>query len=248
MTPPHRTPSASGAGGATDALVVFAKEPVPGRVKTRLVPPFSPQQAAEFYAAMLDDVLDSSASLARELGIGAWLAVDPPGALRALARRAPTGFRVVPQRGANLGERMGWAVREAFASGARRVLIRGSDSPAVDGEKIRSALTALSESDLVVSPDLDGGYNLVGLRVPAPGLFDHPMSTRTVLEDTLANARAAGLRCDLQEPAFDIDTAEDLVHLARARRGPNRTEITKLCSRTLAYLDERALWPDPRWA
>ena len=139
------------------------------------------------------------------------------------------------------------AYARAF-DGASRVLIRGSDSPAVDGGKIRSALTALSESDLVVLPDLDGGYNLVGLRVPAPGLFDHPMSTRTVLEDTLANARAAGLRCDLQEPAFDIDTAEDLVHLARARSGPNRAEITKLCFRTLAYLDERALWPDPRWA
>ena len=72
---------------------------------------------------------------------------------------------------------MTWAVREAAAAGAQRILLRGSDSPTLDAEVVREALAALREFDLVLRPDYDGGYSLVGLRRPAAGLFDHPMST-----------------------------------------------------------------------
>jgi glycosyltransferase A (GT-A) superfamily protein (DUF2064 family) len=139
---------------------------------------------------------------------------------------------------------MTWAVREAAAAGARRILLRGSDSPLLDAPALAAALAALDDHDLALSPDRDGGYGLVGLRAPCAGLFAHPMSTRTVLEDTLAHARAAGLRAWLGAPGGDIDTAEDLRWLARTRaREPDL--CARLCPRTLAFLDERALWPGP---
>ena len=220
------------------AIVVFAKAPLPGQVKTRMTPPLSPEQAAELYAALLADVLAATAGIADELDLEPVVAVHPRSACRAIAGRAPPQFRVVAQRGADLSQRMGWAVREAAAAGARRVLLRGSDSPVLDAKNVGAALAALERADLVLCPDRDGGYNLVGLRRPAPGLFAHAMSTHSVLSDTLANARALGLRASLQDASFDLDAIEDLRWLAAARDG----DVTHLCSRTLAYLDEHDLW------
>jgi rSAM/selenodomain-associated transferase 1 len=222
----------------TAALVVFAKAPRPGFVKTRMTPPFSPAEACALYVAMLDDVLEASARAAAELGIDPVLAVHPPDACAALARSAPAAFRVIAQRGADLGARMAWAVDELAAGGASPVLIRGSDSPALGPETLIGALAALREHDLVLSPDRDGGYNLVGLCRPMPGLFAHAMSTPSVLDDTLSNARRLGLRYHVLADGFDVDTVEDLAWLAEARR----TGAAALCPRTLALLDEWGGW------
>ena len=230
-------------GSLRGVLLVLAKQPAPGRVKTRMVPPLSPQQACVLYCEMLQDVLITTSRIAVELGLAPILAVDPPRAASALARSAPTVFRVVPQRGADLGERIEWAIREAAASGADRILLRGSDSPILDREQIEAALLRLDDVDLVLSPDLGSGYNLLGVRKPTPGLFDHPMSTRTVLEDTLANAAALSLRAAVQRASFDIDTASDLNRLAAARAGRCGASVAKLCPRTLAFLDTQDLWP-----
>jgi hypothetical protein len=230
-------------GRPAGALVVFAKLPVPGQVKTRMVPPLTARQAADLYSELLGDVLAASAQMARSLGLVPSLAVHPPSAVPEFSDRIAEGFQVFPQLGKNLGERMEAAVVEVAARGMDRILLRGSDSPILDGSKVRAALLALDDYDLVVSPDLDGGYNLIGLREPAPGLFDHPMSTATVLEDTLANASARGLRAHLQDATFDLDTAEDLRLLADARAGASSAAVAKLCPRTLAYLDAQDLWP-----
>lgn len=224
------------------ALVVFARQPVPGRVKTRLCPPFSAEQAAALYRAMLADVLEASAGFASRLGLELLLAVTPGSACAELARMAPASYQVVPQRGASLAERMTWAVSEQAAAGHDRILLRGSDSPVLDGESVAQAFTALEEVELVLCPDRDGGYNLVGLRAPAPGLFDHPMSTERVLDDTLACAARLGLRTRVQPARFDVDRAEDLALLAAARAAG----AGALCPRTLAYLDTHALWPARR--
>jgi len=221
------------------ALIVFAKRPEPGRVKTRLVPPFTPAEAADLYRAMLADVLDASAAMAEQSGLDAVLAVAPAEACTELARSCPPAFRVVPQRGPDLSARMEWAVSEAGAAGASPILLRGSDSPTLDPGAIREALAALTEHDLVLCPDRDGGYGLVGLRHPAPGLFSHAMSTRSVLEDTRARAEDLGLRTAVLAPRFDIDTAADLRRLEDLRRGP----AAALCPRTFAYLDSNRLWP-----
>jgi len=221
------------------AVVVFARRPAAGRVKTRLSPPLSPAQAAELYRAMLADVLEATAGFAERLRLAPVLAVTPPEACAELARHAPPAYQVVAQRGANLAARMAWAVAEQAAAGRDRILLRGSDSPALDGGALSEALAALDDHDLVLCPDRDGGYNLVGLREPAPGLFEHPMSTGRVLEDTLASARWLALRVHVQQPRFDLDRYQDLRWLAAARA--DGCEL--LCPRTLAYLDAHALWP-----
>jgi rSAM/selenodomain-associated transferase 1 len=226
-------------GAAPGTIIVFAKVPEVGQVKTRLVPPFSPEQATDLYAAMLADVLAATAEFARALGLAPVVAVHPWERRASIARSAPADFRFVPQRGQKLAERMTWAVREAAAAGAQQILLRGSDSPTLDAEAVREALAALRKFDLVLRPDSDGGYSLVGLRRPAAGLFEHAMSTRSVLEDTLANAAKLGLRAHVAQTSFDIDTAPDLDRLAAARS----TAVTALCPRTLAYLDGNALWP-----
>jgi len=216
----------------------MAKAPEPGRVKTRMVPPLDPQQAAGLYAAMLRDVLRNTARFAEELGFSLQLAVYPPEARASMARSVPTQFSVVPQRGSDLASRMGWAIREALATGARRVLLRGSDSPALDAERVHQAARALDSCELAICPDRDGGYNLIGVDREVPGLFKHPMSTRQVLEDTLANARALGLHSTVLEPCFDLDRAADLRHLA----GVRSPELRELCGETLAHCDDAGLW------
>ena len=220
--------------------IVFAKVPEPGRVKTRLQPAFSACQAAEFYAAMLSDVLEATAAFACELGLTAVVAIHPWELRGKILSLVPVGLRVVPQRGVDLAARMAWAICEAAAAGTRRILLRGSDGPTDDLDALRGALDALEAVDLVLRPDRDGGYGLVGVRAPIPSLFDHAMSTRSVLADTLANADALGLRSHVLRPGFDIDTVRDLADLAQARLEGRAST----CRRTLAYLDDNRLWPD----
>jgi rSAM/selenodomain-associated transferase 1 len=219
------------------ALVVFAKQPAPGRVKTRLCPPFTPEQAAGFYAAMLEDVLDATLAASAALGLEAVLAVHPPEAAATLP--APRGVRREPQQGADLGARMEHAMTRELGAGHRPVLLRGSDSPTLGLATLAAALDALARTDLVICPDADGGYNLIGLSRPAPGLFSHPMSTASVLEDTLSRARSSRLTHTLLPAGFDLDTAADLARLAEARS----QGAAGACPRTLAFLDRYALWP-----
>ena len=181
----------SDAAAGRGCLVVFAKRPEPGRVKTRLCPPFTPEQAAALYAEMLADVLEATAAFCESLALDPVLAVDPPEACASLAALAPPGFRVVPQRGPGLAERMAHAAASQWATGASRVLLRGSDSPALDLATLRAGAEGLAEADLVLCPDLDGGYGLVALGRPAPGLFDHAMSTDRVLDDTARTGASA---------------------------------------------------------
>jgi len=217
---------------AAGTLVVFAKRPQPGRVKTRMCPPLDPEQAAALYAEMLQDVLEASARMAAGLCLDPMLAVHPPEACGELARRCPSGFRVVPQRGADLAQRMARAVAEAAAAGASRILLRGSDSPTLERRVVEEALCALDHCDLVLCPDRDGGYGLVAVKRPHEGLFDHPMSTARVLEETLARAADLGLRAQTLAPGFDLDTVEDLHRLVAL--GPSTA--TALCPRTLRWL------------
>ena len=219
-------------------LVVFAKQPRAGRVKTRMCPPLSPEQAAELYTALLQDVLETSLAAAHSHDLDAVLAVDPPNAAQDRARMCPPGFRIVAQRGADLSERMAWSVAEAAAAGADRILLRGSDSPTLDEARIGRALASLDDHDLVICPDRDGGYNLIGLRGVSPGLFDHPMSTARVLDDTLANAERAGLRTHVLPASFDLDSVEDLRWLAEAVAAGAASG----CPRTLEFADTHDLW------
>ncbi len=220
------------------SLVVFAKDPQPGRVKTRMTPALSPQVAAAFYREMLLDVLDESARACAALDLEGVLSVSPATALRGLAELAPKNFRIVAQSGPDLGARMAHEVARALAAGAARVVLRGSDNPAMGTDEIASLDRALDTVDLAASPDLDGGYGAIGLRVPAREVFDHTMSTDDVLRETLERAAAAGLETATTDGSFDLDTIDDLRHLARARP----LLPADRCPRTLAFADEHSLW------
>ncbi|UCF41724.1 MAG: TIGR04282 family arsenosugar biosynthesis glycosyltransferase [Gemmatimonadota bacterium] len=220
------------------AILVFAKSPEPGRVKTRMTPPLSAALAAELYARMLDDILEHTGRLAAELGLQPFLVVDPPSARAAMAARAPETFRVMAQEGSDLAARMERAVGQVAAAGHTPILVRSSDSPSLGLRHLQSALRALAIHDLVLCPDRRGGYVLVGLRRPAAGLFDHPMSTGNVLADTLANGKALGLSTETLTPCFDLNCVSDFRWLMEARaKGESLA-----CPRTLAFLDERQLW------
>lgn len=227
-------------------LVVFAKRPLAGLVKTRLCPPLSPGQAAELYGCLLADALEESERAARSLGLVPVVAVDPPDACAEIAASAPAGFRAVAQHGPDLGARMAHVARTAAAAGARCALLRGSDSPTLALPALREALRVLASADVAVSPDRDGGYGLVALGARAllrgfasTSLFDHPMSTPTVLADTEERARRLELRVARVAPGFDVDRFEDLRRLAAERH----TNAALPCPRTLALLDAHALWP-----
>ena len=226
--------------GPRGSIVVFAKVPEAGRVKTRLCPPFAPEQAADFYAAMLDDILEATECFARGLGLEPVVALDPGTACREWARQAPPGYRVIPQVGASLSERMERAVEVEAARGQGVVLLRGSDSPALPQARVAQALDALESHDIAVAPDRDGGYSLIGMTRPWPGIFAHPMSTDSVLADTLAQAEGLGARSAVLKPSFDIDRFSDLSSLSALRALPEAI----LCPRTFAYLDGQELWPD----
>ena len=225
--------------GGRAALVVMAKRPRPGAVKTRLCPPLSPREAASLYSAMLADVMATSAEAAERAGAELWLVVHPPAAVGALAARFPACDEVRPQRGADLGARMGHAVAAALGAGFERVLLRGSDSPAIGTDALLSGLEALRQVDLAVGPDSDGGYAWIALRGKLPeGLFAHPMSTGMVLRDTLGRAASAGLCWRELEPQLDLDSAADLEELGVLRRRGGAAA----CPRTLAVLDQAGLW------
>jgi len=199
-------------------LAVFAKAPVPGSVKTRLCPPLTPEEAAACYEAMLLDVLDQAPPPGVERAL--WFTPDQE---RAWFERAAPGWPLYPQRGSDLAARMAALFETHAAAGRERMVLRGSDSPTLPAETVAAAFAALEEADVAICPDRDGGYNLIGLRRPAPALFALQMSTASVLDDTLARARQLGLEVSLLPPWHDVDTAADLALLEPCALAPRTT-------------------------
>jgi uncharacterized protein len=189
-------------------LALVAKQPVAGQVKTRLCPPFTPEQAAAFYEAMLLDVIDQHADDTAERAL--WYA--PEGAHDWFAAHAPA-YELHLQRGASLSERMAAVFRTHGAAGPRPIVLRGTDSPTLPQARVEEAFALLASADLVLCPDLDGGYSLIGLREPHDSLFALQMSHSDVLEATRARAAVLGLRVALLEPHHDVDVVADLARL-----------------------------------
>jgi rSAM/selenodomain-associated transferase 1 len=196
-------------------LIIFAKEPLPGEVKTRLCPPLSPQAAARLYGRFLEDVLEEMAGLPR---IPVVLAYTPEAARPFFQNLASPDTHLVAQAGKDLGERLQQAFAWGFAQRAATVLIRNSDSPDLPGSLVLEAQEVLASgrAQVVLGPCPDGGYYLVGLKTPRPRLFQGiNWSSPTVLADTLAQAGRLGLRVHLLPSWLDIDTAADLQAFVR---------------------------------
>jgi rSAM/selenodomain-associated transferase 1 len=212
----------------------MARRPVPGEVKTRLTPRLRPQQAAALYQAFLEDVLEESARLP---GVARYCFVHPsPGDPPALPG-ASHGYHLEAQQGVDLAQRMVHAFDTLFRRGHQPVVMRNSDSPTLPWSYLERALAAFHDPsvDLMLGPDLGGGYYLVGLRRPAPDLFLRvAMSTPGMLERTQAVARASGLSFALLPPWPDVDTPQDLERLETELMEPR---IAAVCPRTSRWLE-----------
>ncbi|MBL0718834.1 TIGR04282 family arsenosugar biosynthesis glycosyltransferase [Piscinibacter sp. Jin2] len=193
-------------------LTVLAKAPVPGLAKTRLIPALGPEGAAALAERLLDHALDQALAAGFDT---VELCVTPDADHPAVQRQAARpGLRLSLQGEGDLGARMARALDRALAGGAAGAVLIGTDAPALDAARLRAAAQALAQADAVTVPAHDGGYALIGLRRPAPALFEGmAWSTAGVLAATRARAAAAGLRLAELAPLHDIDEPADLVHL-----------------------------------
>ncbi len=195
------------------ALIVFAKAPVPGQVKTRLIPALGAQGAAALAERLLAHTLRQAVAMGAD---ALELCVSPAtghAAFAAAESMAPGRIEVTLQGDGDLGERMHRALTRRLRTHAR-VLLIGTDAPSLSPAMLSSAGRALETSDAVFVPALDGGYALVGLTRPVPELFQGmTWSTPQVMAQTRIRATQAGLRWVELPPVADIDEPADLVHL-----------------------------------
>lgn len=195
-------------------IAVFAKAPIPGEVKTRLVPLLGGDGAAELHARLVVRAL-ATAVEARVGEVELWCAPDErdPFFTRCADRFS---VRLCRQQGGDLGERMGFAFRRSLASG-RALLAIGSDCPALEPRDLRAAAEALATHDAVVAPAEDGGYVLVGLARSVPGIFEGiAWGSSSVMDDTRQRLESAGARWKLMHTLWDVDRPEDYVRLQGA--------------------------------
>lgn len=196
MTPPPRR-----------ALVVFARVPTLGQVKTRLAASIGPEAALAAYRELAEHTLATVAPLPDCTRVVAFTPADGAPAMRAwLGDVAEYEAQVE----GDLGRRMLAAATHRFDAGAERVAIVGTDCPTLTGADVERAWAALDKADLVLGPAMDGGYWLIALRAPHAAPFrDVPWSSPDTLTDTLERAREAGLKVALLDRKADVDTVVD---------------------------------------
>ncbi|MEW6270594.1 MAG: TIGR04282 family arsenosugar biosynthesis glycosyltransferase, partial [Thermodesulfobacteriota bacterium] len=194
--------------GAADVLVVFARSPDAGRVKTRLARSIGDRTAAALYAAFVADLRDRFAAAPFAVR---WAVAPPEGGF---AERFGLDPRTVfVQQGDDLGARMRDAFARMLGAGFARCAIVGSDMPQLRVDTVRNAFAHLAQADLVLGPADDGGYYLIAAR-GVPDVFDGvAWGTGSVLAATLARAQAGGLATALLERGFDVDVEPDLERL-----------------------------------
>ena len=198
------------------ALAVMTKAPQAGRVKTRLVPPLTPEEAAELNKCFLRDTaaaISNAAGGDTACGIAVY---TPVGAESAYTDLLPVDFSLLPQRGDKFGERLYLAIEDLFKCGFESVCLIDSDSPTVPAENFADAVERLSmtEDRVVLGPSDDGGYYLIGMKKPHRHLFEQiDWSTERVLNQTMQRATEIGIQVKLLPTGYDIDDDASLRRL-----------------------------------
>jgi len=226
------------------ALAVMTKAPQAGRVKTRLVPPLTPEQAAELNKCFLRDTAatisrvcsrrpvddankmplkHASASHSEAATAACGIAVyTPVGAESTYTDILPADFSLLAQRGDEFGQRLYFAVEDLFKYGFEAVCLIDSDSPTVPAENFAEAVELLStdEDRVVLGPSEDGGYYLIGLKAPHQNLFKQiDWSTERVLKQTIKRASEVGLEVQLLANGYDVDDDASLRRLSKELLG-----------------------------
>ena len=195
----------------SNALIVVAKRPAPGKTKTRLSPPLTPELASALYESFLFDTLDQMRQVIDAHHVIAYL--DE----RDYFQRIAPDFELAPQNGHDLGERLDHALTSCLSRGYERAVIMDSDSPTLPPAYLSEAFNALADgADVVLGPCDDGGYYLIGIKKPRPRLLrEVQMSTPTVTADTIALAEQEGLCVNLLPIWYDVDDAASLIRLMK---------------------------------
>ncbi|MEM6769107.1 MAG: TIGR04282 family arsenosugar biosynthesis glycosyltransferase [Bacteroidota bacterium] len=187
------------------ALILFIKNPIPGKTKTRLAADVGDAMALKMYHRLTEWTRSQAEGLQdvrRYLWYSSFINHEDAWPAEVFEKHL--------QRGEGLGERMEAAFHHAFSAGHERVIIIGSDCPGITTEYLEVAFTALEENDVVIGPALDGGYTLLGMRALHLSLLrDMAWSTEAVLPETLRRAGAAGLSVQQLSPLSDVDYLED---------------------------------------
>lgn len=190
-----------------EQLIIFVKAPRPGFVKTRLAATVGAETALDTYQTLVE-VIRSNLETISDVD----LHFTPDDASDEIAPWLCENWTLSPQAEGDLGNKLKHAFHRAFAQGAKRVAIIGSDCPYVAADDIRGAFSELSHHDLVIGPAHDGGYWLIALNAPAPGLFEEiNWSTETVLQETLKKAKNEGLSISQLRKLSDVDDVADLM-------------------------------------
>ena len=172
------------------AIAVMAKWPEPGNVKTRLCPPLTPEQAADLYEAFFLDTVSLVSGIEHT---DVFVAYDPGTAGDFFSRIVSPAVKYIPQGEGDLGNRLLRTSSIVFSHGYRKVIMLASDTPHLPRDYIRRAFTRLDDTDVILGPCDDGGYYLIGLRLPTPEVFAGiPWSTSQVLDRTIRRAQEPG--------------------------------------------------------
>ncbi|MBI1367117.1 MAG: DUF2064 domain-containing protein [Planctomycetes bacterium] len=191
-------------------LIIFSRLPQPGSTKTRMILLLGPQGAADLQRQMTRHTLDVAENFSDASGCR--IQVRHTGGERhAMAATFGYGRDYQDQGPGDLGRRLQRAFDDAFASRHQHALCIGSDCPSITVEILSQASRALSNHDVVIGPAVDGGYYLIGLRAPMPGLFENiPWGTERVYEQTRRRIAARGLSCHVLATLSDVDEPADL--------------------------------------
>ena len=197
--------------GGERALVIMAKAPRLGHVKTRLADSLAPEAIIELYKCLIEDTVQ----LARSVTTDALAIVCPFSDVSDLSAWLPD-IEIVAQEGNGLAAGLASAFRVFVGRGYRHVVALDGDSPQIPGQTLEQAFRLLDSSDVVVGPTTDGGYYLVGTTAPQSALFDHHrIGTGGALDSLLVAARTLDLKVALTETAYDVDEPGDLAQLSR---------------------------------
>src|SRR5437016_8552532 len=200
------------------ALAVMTKAPQAGQVKTRLIPPLTPDEAAELNKCFLRDTTAAISGLTIHNDASGIAVYTPSGTESTYVDILPGDFSLLPQRGVGFGERLCSAAEDLFRCGFDSVCLIDSDSPTVPAENFSKAIEFLkTRSDrIVLGPCDDGGYYLIGVKKPHRELFERiDWSTERVFDQTRARAREIGLEVELLAHGYDVDDAASLRRLRR---------------------------------
>jgi uncharacterized protein len=210
------------------AIIIMAKQPRPGKTKTRLCPPFTPDSAAALFEALLKDTIHL---VNGQPGVQLAVAISPPEAMGYFQSITPPGALLLPVEGANIGECLEKALAELLGMGFPKAIALNADGPSLPPAYLAQAVQALDEHEVVLGPDEDGGYYLIGFRGEcAPVFHDVLWSTDQVLQKTLAHTARLGVKTALLPEWYDVDTPADArrLHAELTRLPDARLPHTRL--------------------